>query len=1293
MLFRSDKFIQIRDEVAALPIDQQASMLYRRVDELFSDVELAPVLREYMPDIEVALTRGVKGRRAESAVAGEVKVTLTPEAAARREQLAGMSRTERGREARRRMTGSASQRVTSGRGTKRDVFGIIGSGTGNYFRNAVNRTSKHSRFVEDFFRVLLGGEGRGYEAGSRLIQKTRRGARKPIVYKGAASTPRQLVTAEESYFGRVLRSIENRQAAFRTLEEDSLDVGKLVESGLLLSPEVAGPRGMTQEIATRVRIYQKGVEQDQKALEAYNRAVETVVRREIDGLPAVERKKAIEMWTEIKKSAREGRGVGGSVVDANGVRTAPAGWTLGEFVVGHTFAGAKRVKGKMVPVPVKVMRLVLDELRNADALGAEGAERASRFVAAWDEFEAFHASEQAQRAVREKSYVDFASVLAPYDLVAVRNADGAAGWGVGTVDGARAVWNLEASNDVSRAATRMMDRNGNLLNYAPVQIEDAFPATMVPYSRAKFEELFAAGEPVSAVVRFPDGSSRSVNTLQGLNEVDGAVANGAAAEILQFVPNASGQTLQGTTLAGKAKTLVRNEPFNPRETYVRLKYRRPNPNVEGTYINEVTFVRYDELPLPYRGVERQNILWEPRPGVREQFGFTEAEVRAVYGAQRSSIEVNRAVSAAEDEVARLRRMYRNSPELRKFRATGERTKTLDFLEAKYNEAVARLDELVNERAAISALPTARRKMLFLNEYFGSLTEQKAMGLVRSDAKSALPAPKAFKKWAERNLSPSGVGADTAGRRQVLKDKFARTTEGKDYARLKQLEGKAAAIHFDTMTKREIEAADKYLHAMVARLDAERALRASQERTVAAADAVQEAIDKAGKVTGRQPARIGTTAEELDAAVAQTTRDLQETIAANPAAVTPDFVAAVADRVSVLKGTADELRSRREVAERALMRLDAEKIAAEGLETEVKAVVASLGKAKQRMVQQTIETGVELQKATKEAAVLEGQLRVVKPSSRLKQAYDGLLHAETAYGNAVIEKASPSAVAAAAEKMDNLVAVLRRLDEVKAKMPGSRDGISDVVAREIATDIDAVRNMLAIAGDPNVSPQLQSVFADFASKWSTYQARSLQVGQAERVRNLAQAVQASGVEAEVAALSFPFPIIGKGAAELHIEGMRKLGQRFPNLFVQEQLGDIINNMQRLRDPAIARELQRFIGPYTRFFKAYATLSPGFHVRNAISNSFMLFAAGAKPRNLAEGLEVSRSLMTALKNGVTYEEWLATLPEAQRALANTAFRASAASGGGMTADFIGDTLDRKSTRLNSSHVSESRMPSSA
>ena len=137
-----------------------------------------------------------------------------------------------------------------------------------------------------------------------------------------------------------------------------------------------------------------------------------------------------------------------------------------------------------------------------------------------------------------------------------------------------------------------------------------------------------------------------------------------------------------------------------------------------------------------------------------------------------------------------------------------------------------------------------------------------------------------------------------------------------------------------------------------------------------------------------------------------------------------------------------------------------------------------------------------------------------------------------------------------------------------------------------------------------------------------------------------------------------------------EGFVQLSKFYPNIGVRKEVADIFQNVHRVGDPVIAEQLQKYIGRYTRFFKAYATLSPGFHVRNAISNAFMLFAAGGNPAQMAKGLDLSRRWIEASKNNINVDDWVKSLPEAEQLIARGTIEAAAASGGGQINDFLSE-----------------------
>jgi len=124
--------------------------------------------------------------------------------------------------------------------------------------------------------------------------------------------------------------------------------------------------------------------------------------------------------------------------------------------------------------------------------------------------------------------------------------------------------------------------------------------------------------------------------------------------------------------------------------------------------------------------------------------------------------------------------------------------------------------------------------------------------------------------------------------------------------------------------------------------------------------------------------------------------------------------------------------------------------------------------------------------------------------------------------------------------------------------------------------------------------------------------------------------------------------------------------FPGLQVSPEFKTLWDAAARIEDPLWIRALQYYIGDYTKFFKAYVTLSPGFHVRNAIANAMTLTFADAKMENVIKGTPLYFNWLKFSKAGKTWEEYLEfvgrTAPEMVETL-RTARLGSLGSGGGI------------------------------
>jgi len=130
------------------------------------------------------------------------------------------------------------------------------------------------------------------------------------------------------------------------------------------------------------------------------------------------------------------------------------------------------------------------------------------------------------------------------------------------------------------------------------------------------------------------------------------------------------------------------------------------------------------------------------------------------------------------------------------------------------------------------------------------------------------------------------------------------------------------------------------------------------------------------------------------------------------------------------------------------------------------------------------------------------------------------------------------------------------------------------------------------------------------------------------------------------------------------GWQQLDQKyFPGLQASPEFKQLWDAATRIEDPEFVRKLAYYIGPYTKFFKAYATLSPGFHVRNAISNAMQLILADADVDNMIKATPYYFKWLKAQKSGLSWDDFLKTVePEMVKPL-NVARRGALGGGGGI------------------------------
>ena len=122
--------------------------------------------------------------------------------------------------------------------------------------------------------------------------------------------------------------------------------------------------------------------------------------------------------------------------------------------------------------------------------------------------------------------------------------------------------------------------------------------------------------------------------------------------------------------------------------------------------------------------------------------------------------------------------------------------------------------------------------------------------------------------------------------------------------------------------------------------------------------------------------------------------------------------------------------------------------------------------------------------------------------------------------------------------------------------------------------------------------------------------------------------------------------------------------YPNIIVSAQMKQLWSMADFRRDPAwMNNGFIDVLKEMNKFHKAYAVLTPGFHVRNAIGNAFTLFFAGADMRNVARAVGIYRQMQAHLKTGASIEPFLASLDSADAAIVRSAREATFGAGGGI------------------------------
>jgi hypothetical protein len=126
-----------------------------------------------------------------------------------------------------------------------------------------------------------------------------------------------------------------------------------------------------------------------------------------------------------------------------------------------------------------------------------------------------------------------------------------------------------------------------------------------------------------------------------------------------------------------------------------------------------------------------------------------------------------------------------------------------------------------------------------------------------------------------------------------------------------------------------------------------------------------------------------------------------------------------------------------------------------------------------------------------------------------------------------------------------------------------------------------------------------------------------------------------------------------------DGFKEIGKT--GIAVSPQIQQAMQRVMKLNQPGEWAQFWKVWDGYTDVFKAYATMSPRFHVRNALSATLMNYSDGVSTRNMLDGTKLWREIKNDA-NG-----WAERLPANQRQEFIDAVNAVYASGGGAYGDF--------------------------
>lgn len=224
-----------------------------------------------------------------------------------------------------------------------------------------------------------------------------------------------------------------------------------------------------------------------------------------------------------------------------------------------------------------------------------------------------------------------------------------------------------------------------------------------------------------------------------------------------------------------------------------------------------------------------------------------------------------------------------------------------------------------------------------------------------------------------------------------------------------------------------------------------------------------------------------------------------------------------------------------------------------------------------------------------------------------------------------------------------------LTRLGAKADGDFDGLDAILRAQIASETEV---HLAVAGMK--SAQHDRLILQGVQQMLDGGGKLLPNGQVQ----LSNGLIVDGVPVD-AVMEF-----GKGIRT----GWDSISKNFPNLYGSPEMVELLKNAARFEDPEFIRKMAYYIGPYTKLFKAFAVLSPGFHARNGLANAIQLALAGVEMDNAIQATKMYKRWLDASKAGESWKQFISNLDPAMQDIMITARNGSIGSGGGIYSEVM-------------------------